>query len=103
MVSHSVVFLLGERVLCRRDAQVFQPLRVNIESPGAVLHDFAVPVLTLTTQKPVDKNLGSVGVGRIFDDAEYAGAVACRQSLFRRGRWFDRQSRLDKRFGLTST
>src|SRR4249920_1543453 len=39
MIAHPMIFLEGNRILCRVHAQFFEPFRIHVEAPRAILHD----------------------------------------------------------------
>src|SRR5262245_38383414 len=68
VVFQSVVFFHCEKVLRRANAVFSQPFGFNVETPGRLTHCFAVDLLSLFAQQPVDEYLGGVGMRRSLDD-----------------------------------
>src|SRR5438093_6205589 len=102
VIAHPVIFLHGQGILSRRNARLLQPFRVYVKPACTILHNSTVPILPLAAQEPVDEDLGRARMGRIFNDANNAECIACRQPFFGYRRGFDRQPGFDKWFGLAA-
>src|SRR5215208_4753342 len=102
MIAQTMVLLNGNRVLCRADTDLVEPLGLDVETARAVLHDLAVPVLPLAAEKPIDEYFRRIRVGRILDNTNDAEGITRRQSFFWRRHRLDRQTGVDKRIGLTA-
>ena len=100
MVADPVVFLEGDSIFCRVHAQFFEPFRVHVEAPRAILHDSAIPILAFSAQEPIDENFSGIGMRRVFHNAQNTEAIAGRQALPGRWRRLDRQTRFDERLRL---
>src|SRR6266545_2433719 len=101
-IAHPVILLHGQGILSRRNARLLQPFRVHVEPACTVLHNSTVPILPFSAQEPVDEDLGRARMGRIFNDANNAECIACRQTFFRDRRGFNWQPGFDKGFSLAA-
>src|SRR5262245_23432505 len=97
VVLQSVVLFHRKKVLRCPDAVFSEPFGFNVETPGRLTHCFAVDLLSLFAQQPVDEYLGGAGMRRCLDDRQCAAAAARVRPLFNFRERLDRQSGFNER------
>jgi len=77
-----MVLFDGQDIFGRAHAVFLKPLGFDIETAGRLVHDFHIKLLALFREQPIDENPRGVGMGRVLDHSDNAGAIARRQSFF---------------------